>query len=112
MTRERLPNRRPNNTASFRWPLEVGRRIHATAGFDPASGAIRELFLRGGGRTGSEIDHLLDDIAVLVSRLLRHGETSAEIARGLGRLPDGRPASVAGAAVDTLIVLDREGQGG
>jgi hypothetical protein len=102
VARTRLPNRRPNNTASFHWPPEGDRRIHATAGFDPATGRVRELFLRGGRRTGSEIDHLLDDVAVLISWPLRHGGAPAEIARGLGRLPAGAPASLAGAAVDML----------
>jgi hypothetical protein len=103
--RQRLPNRRLNVTSSFRWPLEVGRRVRATAGFDPATGRIREFFLRGGGRVSSGVDHLLNDIAVLVFPLLLHGETPAEVARGLGRLP----TSVA-VAVDLLVRLDTERQ--
>ena len=105
MTRERLPNRRPSVTSCFRWPAENARRVHVTAGFEPGTGTIKEMFLRGGGRVGSEVDHLLDDIAVLVSRLLQHGESSEKIANDLGRLPDGRPASIAGAALDALQLL-------
>jgi ribonucleoside-diphosphate reductase alpha chain len=90
--RARLPNRRPNITANFRWPIG-GRRIHATAGVDPAIGQVRELLLRG-GPVGSEVDHLLDDIAVLVSQLLQHGDAPDEIDRGLGRLPTDAPASL------------------
>jgi hypothetical protein len=46
---------------------------------------------------------------VLVSRRLRHGEAPAEIARGLGRLPTGAPASLACAAVDMLLALESGG---
>lgn len=105
MIRRRLPNRRPSETTCIRWPTVGGRRIHITAGFDPATGEVREAFLRGGGRVGSDTDLLLDDLAVLVSRLLQHGESPAEIARGLGRLPDGAPASIAGAVVDVLVAI-------
>jgi ribonucleoside-diphosphate reductase alpha chain len=105
MTRVRLPNRKPPITESIRWQ---GRRIHCRAGFDPATGTIKELFFRGGSKVGSEREHLLDDLAVLISRLLQHGEGIEEIRRGLGRLPGGAPASIAGAALDWLADLDRE----
>jgi hypothetical protein len=109
MTRERLPNCRPNVTTSVRWPVDGERQIHATAGLDPQTGAVSELFLRGGGRVGSEVGYLLDDVAVLASRPLQHDDAPAEIAHDLGTLPDGRPASVVAAAADLLLDL---GSGG
>jgi hypothetical protein len=99
--RERLPNRRRQITDITRWPLAGGRSIHVSAGLAP-DGRILETFLRGGGRVGSETDFLLDDVAVILSRLLQHGDTIELIARGVGRLPDGSPASMVGAAVDVL----------
>src|ERR1051326_8011052 len=100
--REKLPNRRPSVTDGTRWPIEVGRRIHVTAGF-ALDGRILETFLRGGGRVGSEVGFLLDDIAVLISRALQHGDTLEAIGRGLGRLSESQPASVIGAVIDRLL---------
>jgi hypothetical protein len=105
MTRQRLPDRRQQITDCVRWPPEGGRRIHVSGGL-AGDGRILEAFLRGGGRVGSEIDFLLDDIAVLLSRDLQHGDRLAEIASGLGRLPDGKPASLIGAVVGRLLTIE------
>ncbi len=43
-----------------------------------------------------------DDIGVLVSRLLQHGDNPAALAAGIGRLGNGDPASIIGAIVDVL----------
>ena len=109
IARERLPNRRTGITDNLHWSFEgrdAGRRIHVTANLAPR-GAVLETFLRGGGQVGSERDFLLDDIAVLVSRDLQHGDTIAALAAGVGRLPDGRPSSVIGAILDKLLALER-----
>ncbi len=105
-TRERLPNRRRSITDSFHWPPDTGARIHLSAGFT-GDGRILEVFVRGGGKVGSERDFLLDDVAVLVSLLLQRGETLAGIARSLGRLPDGDAASIVGAVVACLRTMPR-----
>jgi hypothetical protein len=104
MTRERLPNRRSQITESISWG---GSRIHVSAGFS-RDGRILETFLRGGGRVGSDRDHQLDDIAVVLSRLLQHGDRLADIARGVGRLPDGEPASIVGAVMDRLVEIEAD----
>jgi hypothetical protein len=101
--RERLPNRRAQITDSICWN---GRRIHVSAGFTD-DGRILEVFLRGGGKVGSERDHTLDDIAVTLSRLLQHGDQLIAVAAGIGRLPGGEPASVVGAVVDRLLDMER-----
>ena len=103
MSRQRLPNRRPAVTESLIWN---GARVHITAGFSP-DGRLLETFLRGGGRVGSERDHTLDDIAVALSRLLQYGDALTDIARGVGRLPTGEPASVVGAVADRLLEIER-----
>ena len=83
VTRHRLPDRRP--AVSVRLEHEGGT-VHATVGFDPATGAVREVFLRRGGPPGSAMDRLLDDVGVLLSRLLQLGDDPADLTRGLGRL--------------------------
>ena len=105
--RERLPNRREQITDGIRWPVEGGRRIHVSAGFSEDV-RILETFLRGGGRTGSEVDFLMDDAAVLISRLLQRGDRLEGLARGLGRLSTGEPASVIGAVVAKLREIERD----
>jgi hypothetical protein len=110
MPRERLPNRRRALTDNAFWPLEGGRRVHVTLGF-AEDGRSLELFARGGGRVSSETDFVVDDAAVLISRLLQHGDKLEDIARGVGRLPDGRPSSVIGAILDTALSLDRDAGG-
>jgi hypothetical protein len=100
--RERLPNRRRGVRDSFTWRE---RRIHVAAGFSE-DGRVLECFLRGGGRVGSDTDQMLDDLAVLVSRGLQHGDKLVDMKKGLGRLPDGTPASVVGAALDALLAIE------
>ena len=108
--RHRLPTRRPSTTSR----IEAGGiEAHATVGRDPDTGAPREIFLRptGGSRTGSAVDHLVDDVAVVISVALQHGVPAAALALSIGRLGDsaeaGRyrelgPASIVGAALDLI----------
>lgn len=105
MARTSLPNRRLTLTDCIRWPLD-GARVHVSAGF-AEDGRLLEAFLRGGGRVGSERDHLLDDVAVLLSRALQHGDSVAGIAAALGRMPGGEPASIVGAVLDKLAEMER-----
>ena len=112
--RHRLPNRRQSETRT----LEVaGQVFKATVGIDPAEGMPRELFLSG-GKSGSMLDALLGDVAVVVSVALQHGVTAAALAKSVARVPawplvptdpatlSGQahtaPASVIGAALNLL----------
>ena len=95
-------------TVSFHWPPEGGRRVHATVGFDPRTAMVRELFLRGGGQTGSERDLTLDDVAVLVSILLQSGYSPVDLRARLGRLPSGEPATIIGAALDLAVEIEAD----
>lgn len=99
--RERLPNRREQTTDEVIWK---GTRIHVSAGFSD-DGRLLECFLST-AKVGSEIDHLLDDFAVMLSRGLQHGDPLADIAKGIGRLPCGGPASILGAVVDKLVEIE------
>ena len=81
--RHRLPNRRPSETRT----LEVaGQTFEATVGFDPADGMPRELFLTG-AKSGSSLDTLLGDVAVVVSVALQHGVPAAALAKSISRVP-------------------------
>lgn len=68
---------------------------------------VRELFIHG-GKSGSHIEGLQQDCAVLISRCLQHGDSVEEIRRTLGRQSDGEPASLAGAAMDWLDGIAKE----
>ena len=83
--RRRLPNRRPAITET----LEVeGQRVEVTIGFAPETSAVSEMFLAA-GKTGSTLDGLLSDAAVVISIGLQHGVTPAALAKSIGRLPVG-----------------------
>ena len=116
--RHRLPSRRPSETRT----LEVaGQAFRATIGFDPKDGQPRELFLSG-GKSGSMLDALLGDVAVVVSVALQHGVPATALAKSISRVPVSplaptdlatamspkhtAPASVIGAALDLLRELE------
>ena len=80
--RARLPSRRQSITEVLYWPLPasaggsletLGRKVFLTAGFDPSSGRILEVFLRGGSKHGDRIDFALDEVAIAISRHLQAG---------------------------------------
>lgn len=82
MRTHRLPPRRPAITEVLFWPVPgsadgpleaLGRKVFMTAGFDPVSGRILEVFLRGGSKHGDRIDFALDDVAIAISRALQSG---------------------------------------
>ncbi len=97
MPRERLSDRRQAETVDL-W--HGGRRYHLTVGEFP-DGKPGEIFLHG-AKPGSDTDLLGDDIGVLISRLLQHGDDPASLAAGIGRLGNGDPASIVGAIGDVL----------
>ncbi len=100
MSRERLPTRRPSETETIE---HGGARFDVTLGLFP-DGRVGEVFASG-AKSGSELDGLLDDSAILISLLLQNGVEPAALAKTMGRLGDGTaPASVIGAIVDLLAV--------
>ena len=119
--RHRLPNRRPSETRT----LELaGQTFDATVGLDPEDGQPRELFLSG-GKSGSMLDALLGDVAVVVSVALQHGVTAAALAKSISRVPASplaptdlatatgpahtAPSSVIGGALDLLREFEAQG---
>lgn len=99
--RERLPSRRGAATITVEWRgrpmfLLVSRRL----------GRPLEIFARA-GKPDSDLDMTADDIAVLISLALQHGVELDAIRHSLGRLPDGSPASIAGAVVNAAIEIEK-----
>jgi len=98
MTRERLPNRRPNETVDLEFD---GVRYAVTVGYFP-DGRPGEVFTHG-AKIGSAMDGLLDDACIAVSLLLQLGIEPPRLAASMGRLGDRTsPASIIGALADML----------
>ena len=83
-TRQRLPNRRLNETVDLHFE---GQRYHATVGRF-ADGRPGEVFCHG-GKVGSSMDLILDDACVALSLLLQHGVEPQALAHSMGRLENG-----------------------
>ena len=108
MPRQRLPNRRRAVlvTADHRdSAYEVGLGFYD-------DGTPGELFISG-ARTGSDIDALVADATVIVSRALQHGDDLADLAKAMGREGDGAtPSSAIGAVLDRLVAPETFGNQG
>ena len=127
IARTRLPDRR---LAVVETIAVDGHDYTVTAGIDPHTGAVRELFLCG-AKSGSAMDAILGDAATVISVALQHGVAiealSKSIARvgaappthpedldrlGLPAIHRGHPASIIGGALDFLgHVMDDEDEG-
>ena len=99
MPRERLPNRRPSALLTVE---HAGRTYEVAVGLYPDA-RPGEVFVSG-AKTGSDTDGLLDDVGILISRALQHGDSVEALASGMGRLGDGKtPTSIIGAVLDRLV---------
>jgi hypothetical protein len=84
-----------------------GHQLVATIGFDP-DGHPAEIFLSG-GKTGSALDSILGDAAIVISVALQHGIPALALCKSVARFParlDGPatvPASPIGAALDLVV---------
>jgi len=103
MTRNRLPNRRPNETVDLKFN---DTRYAVTVGYNPGTGRIGELFTHG-AKVGSNMDAILDDACVALSMLIQYGAEPGGLASSMGRLGTGKaPASIIGALADLLTDMD------
>jgi len=104
--RTRLPDRRPSLTRKVVWATEASEhRFFVTLGVDPVTGALLEVFYADGQRTGSQLQHTIQDACVLISLLLQHGVAPEAIGKSLSTAPvmgEPRPATVVGAIVEAL----------
>ena len=98
MPRERLPDRRQSVLLDLE---HQGARYDLCVGLYQ-DGRPAEVFLSG-AKSGSDVDGLLADLGVLLSRALQHGDSIEELAAGMGRLGRGEvPASIVGAILDRV----------
>ena len=98
MSRERLPDRRPNETIELEFE---GTSYAVTIGYFP-DGRVGEVFTHG-AKVGSTMDATLDDASVAISLLLQFGVEPGQLAASMGRGGDGHePASIIGALADLL----------
>ena len=97
MTRERLPNRRANETQEFE---RDGIRMTLTVGFKP-SGDIGEIFLNC-RPANSMLDVLLSDAAIIASLALQHGVPLRQLTHAIKRDGFGIASSPIGAALDRI----------
>lgn len=89
--RRRLSTTRPHLTRVFRFPPEPekpGEDFTLGIGFEPGTGIVSEVFLRG-YKQGSDQDTQLDNFCILVSHLLQCGYRAADLCR---KISNGRPA--------------------
>jgi len=95
--RNRLPNRRANETIAFE---RDGSRYRLSIGYFP-DGTVGEVFLNA-DRGDSFLDVLASDAAILASLALQHGCSLETITHALKRDARGLAASPIGAALDRI----------
>lgn len=113
MTREKLPNRRLQITANVQY-LDIfaqGRpmEIEVSFGFDHKR-VLKELFINS---KTHPLTPLLNDICILMSRLLQHGDTIESIAEGLGENRNegealGAPSTFIGAIARQGVTVQKD----
>jgi hypothetical protein len=96
--RERLPNRRPNQSFSFEHDCH---RYDVTVGMF-GDGRLAKIFI-GSGKVGTAIEAIARDGAILISLLLQYGCALGQIQRALTRNADGRASGPLGALVDRVL---------
>lgn len=95
--RTKLPDRRYSSTVKVRWVRYDGKElnIQVTIGFD-AEGKAREVFC-GDFKAGSDNQAIVMDSCILLSRLLQHGDTPADLKASMCE-----PPSLIGAIADAI----------
>ena len=79
--RQRLPNRRPNQTIEVEWD---GRLWTLSIGYSPEDYTPREVFANG-AKIGSGSQAIVDDACVIISLLLQHGISADALKYHLAR---------------------------
>lgn len=120
--RKRLPNLRPSLQETVVWNAQV---YTMTVGFDLRTGLPSEVFLTT-DKTGTEMDSIMGDVAVLISIALQNGIRLTDLAKTVSRIPTMPlkpreidlasvhtvPASPIGAALDAAIAVEEWAQRG
>ena len=86
--RTRLPDRRPSVTRRVTWQTQASEhRFYVNIGVHPDTGQMLEVFYADGQRSGSQLQHAIQDACVLISLLLQHGVSPTEIGKSLSTAP-------------------------
>src|SRR3954469_1368271 len=96
--RRRLPSRRQHQLVDFR---HAGYRYTAGLGFFE-TGGLAEIFINVPGRSGSAIEAVARDAAILTSICLQYGASVATIRHALTRNSDGSAGGPVGVVLDLL----------
>ena len=105
-SRQRLPNRRPAETFSFRWR---GMEYTATTSRFP-NGNLSEIFISN-GKADTDSDAVAKDAGVVCSLCLQFGCDIETIRKALLRDGRGVAASPLGAALDAIAARDTGNDG-
>lgn len=109
MNRETLPDRRRSVTTRVRWQTDTGdRTLMIGAGFY-GDGRLSECWYSDGLRTGSDMLATVQDACRVLSIALQHGVPLTDLAHTLGMDEKGRPSSVIGVVVQSLVQGERDG---
>src|SRR3981081_3589539 len=96
--RRRLAQRREHHLVDFE---HAGHYYTAGLGFFD-TGELAEIFINVPGRSGSAIEAVARDAAILTSICLQHGASMETIRRALTRNSDGSASGPLGAVLDLL----------
>lgn len=96
--RKRPPNRRECYTIKM---TVDGVTVHASIHPPRELGPPQEVFISGPS-PGSQMDHVLHDIAIILSVAAQSGIDFADFAGGITRTPQGNAHSIVGALVDLI----------
>lgn len=110
--RRKLPDRRAQRTQKVALDMPNGAqvRLFVSGGFTPGTvsdggGQLLEVFLRGAGKSGSGLDLLVDDLAVLLSLSLQSGWTPAGLRTHLTPVREGVESSLVAGVLDVLTQM-------
>ena len=113
MTREKLPNRRLQITSRIQY-LDIfaqgrGMDFDVSFGFNKRH-VLKEIFLSS---KSHPLTPLLNDVCILLSRLLQNGDTIESIAEGLGENRNegqtlGAPSSFIGSIARQGVTVQRD----
>jgi hypothetical protein len=105
-SRRRLPQRRLHELVDFE---HAGHRYTAGLGFFE-TGRLAEIFINVPGRSGSAVEAVARDAAILTSICLQHGASMETIRHALTRNSDGSASGPLGVVLDLLaLASDRPG---
>jgi hypothetical protein len=107
MLRRQLPQRRPHELLDFD---HAGHRYTAGLGFFE-TGGLAEIFINIPGRSGSAIEAMARDAAILTSICLQHGASTETIRHALTRNSDGSASGPLGVVLDLLAAGSNRARG-